>query len=1084
MPQIFISYSHDDRYLAERLAQDLIRDCYEAWIDVDGLIGGDVWQKAIESAIQRAHALLVVVTQGAIDSEWVGREIGIAKEKGTRIVPLVMTRFDDLWKALDRLGLADLQAIDFVALGSERGYAKLLKALPPAPPCGQPQRGIAPPSIQQTVIGSSHVTQIGTVEKYIAAETVDRADIDSLHRAYLAHWFGQPWATVPLADIANRSERVSLLDVYVPLPVDFAIVAKTEKGKIVDWWAQQDEEASKDKLPRGLEPEVDEAQRRMKIRQWAALGVAEAGLQQIVDGVQTRLDGRGESNDREINWYMEAHDAASVQPRMVLVGDPGSGKSSFVRHLTLCMAGEQLRALGETGVPDNASLAALRDWLLGAYTPVYIELRDLVTQAFPPLPEDGASPKFPTVDDFWRYVQSRVLGETLAGYGPELLRRLSAASGEAILLLDGLDEVPDAADDRRRQQVQALIASLVERFSHTRVIVTSRPHAYRVGQWALPGFGRATLRPLYPSRLQELAEALFRVLMPDRAEAESEAFFEALKKVPEDLQRSPLFFTLLAAIWLETPEHDLPQARGALYRRGLDLMLARWTERKGYSLPTASLLNLNGPELRQVLEGVACQVHGLGEAGGDTTEFHRRVLSQAVEDFSEGEVPPAQVWKHLEQRAGILVSGRPEHFRFVHRSFQEHLAACYLSCPEPQRRRPPIAAEDRFANGLAKRVLGKPDLWGNVALLAADELKTSGRHESLWRLLAELVRPLLKEGRTEERAQAAMLALKMAAEQDLIHAGWDEYSPEAGILKGLQAASLSLITDLALPPEQRAEAGRMLGLLGDSRPGVLAPGGMPEIVWCEVPGGPFKMGGDPDAWGAWAGAEFDLGYPFWIAKYPVTYAQYEAFVSAGGYENDACWTPDGLEWRGKKRQPEAYWNDPKWHIPNHPVVGVTWYEAYAFAQWLNNQPGVRPANVPAGYVIRLARECEWEKAARYPDGRFFPWGNEWDPARLNSSEGGIGRTNAVGIFPNGANPAHGAHDLCGNVWEWCLTQWQTEYQSPDKEGNDPGDRALRVLRGGSWGDSQGNARAASRDRLSPVSRYDDGGYRVVCASPI
>ncbi len=92
---------------------------------------------------------------------------------------------------------------------------------------------------------------------------------------------------------------------------------------------------------------------------------------------------------------------------------------------------------------------------------------------------------------------------------------------------------------------------------------------------------------------------------------------------------------------------------------------------------------------------------------------------------------------------------------------------------------------------------------------------------------------------------------------------------------------------------------------------------------------------------------------------------------------------------------------------NHPVVGVTWYEAYAYTQWLDEQRRqgklTLPGEVPAHYVIRLPRECEWEKAARYPDGRLWPWGNTWDPTRLNWEGSEIGRTSAVGIFPNGAN---------------------------------------------------------------------------------
>jgi len=170
---------------------------------------------------------------------------------------------------------------------------------------------------------------------------------------------------------------------------------------------------------------------------------------------------------------------------------------------------------------------------------------------------------------------------------------------------------------------------------------------------------------------------------------------------------------------------------------------------------------------------------------------------------------------------------------------------------------------------------------------------------------------------------------------------------------------------------------------------------------------------------------------------------------------------------------------------------VTWYEAYAFTQWLNEQvpsspallPQVEGGKVPENYVIRLPHECEWEKAARYPDGRLFPWGNEWDPTRLNWQESGIGRTSAVGMFPTGANPAHGAHDLSGNVWEWCLTERASNYESPAAENNDPAGEAWRVLRGGSWLVPVNRCRAAARGGGDPGGWLNHGGFRVVCARP-
>ena len=110
-------------------------------------------------------------------------------------------------------------------------------------------------------------------------------------------------------------------------------------------------------------------------------------------------------------------------------------------------------------------------------------------------------------------------------------------------------------------------------------------------------------------------------------------------------------------------------------------------------------------------------------------------------------------------------------------------------------------------------------------------------------------------------------------------------------------------------------------------------------------------------------------------------------------------------------------------------------------------------------------------------------GNEWDRTKLNSSRS-IDRTTAVGLYPQGNNPAHGASDLSGNVSEWCLTVWQDEYTSPEAEDNDPNGSARRVVRGGSWVYHVIFCRAAARGRSVPVNWYYTGGVRVCLSVPI
>lgn len=295
-----------------------------------------------------------------------------------------------------------------------------------------------------------------------------------------------------------------------------------------------------------------------------------------------------------------------------------------------------------------------------------------------------------------------------------------------------------------------------------------------------------------------------------------------------------------------------------------------------------------------------------------------------------------------------------------------------------------------------------------------------------------------------------------------------------------------------ISPLARAEWGRKLAVIGDTRLGVgLNPVGIPDVVWCEVPAGEFRMGGDPelDVLGiAWEGGVIDIPYTFWIAKYPVTYAQFEAFVR-DGYENQKYWSSAGWRWKGNQAEPRL-WRDPILSLPNHPIVGVTWYEAYAFSNWFNEKlhdSGLENPNLAEEWVVRLPLECEWEKAARYPDGRKYPWGEKYIAGYANIDEtfedavSGpyfLRRSTAVGMYPQGES-ACGALDMCGNVWEWCLSKWKILYEFPEDTNTEGTEH--RGVRGGSWYNSRLFAPAAAHDCQDADLGVNDVGFRLILA---
>jgi formylglycine-generating enzyme required for sulfatase activity len=148
------------------------------------------------------------------------------------------------------------------------------------------------------------------------------------------------------------------------------------------------------------------------------------------------------------------------------------------------------------------------------------------------------------------------------------------------------------------------------------------------------------------------------------------------------------------------------------------------------------------------------------------------------------------------------------------------------------------------------------------------------------------------------------------------------------------------------------------------------------------------------------------------------------------------------------------------------VIGVTWYEAYAFTSWLSAR---------TGESIRLPIEAEWEKAARGTDKRIYPYPGALDAAKGNTSASKIGRTSAAGIFLAGASP-YGALDMSGNVFDWCVTKWRGGYKN--KADNTPEGTDPRVMRGGSWLFGSQFARVSSRSNWFIDYWYVNVGFRL------
>jgi formylglycine-generating enzyme required for sulfatase activity len=435
--------------------------------------------------------------------------------------------------------------------------------------------------------------------------------------------------------------------------------------------------------------------------------------------------------------------------------------------------------------------------------------------------------------------------------------------------------------------------------------------------------------------------------------------------------------------------------------------------------------------------------------------------------------------EYMSERAGLLVERATEEYSFVHLTFQEFFAARYLSSQQgyPQ---------------IGVRLLTEDFSWWYEVYLQSIlyMAQSHGASRSL-----EAIRALCPPAQWNPSLSEDIDLLKLIlAGQAIVEMGLLRIErTEAGkqIVESVRANLVQLIRSGRLSASERAWAGDILGEIGDPRPGfssaLVSDLLVPDIAWCEIPAGPFLMGSseakDANAYDD-EKPQHRVELPSYrIGLYPVTNAQYRLFVEGGGYEDSRYWLEEGWVWRSENRTiaPE-FWDEPMWSSPNRPVVGVNWYEAMAFANWLAAQ-----LDIP----IQLPTEVEWEKAARGDDGRIYPWGDEWDPERVNTQETDIGQTSTVGIFPAGASP-YACLDMSGNVWEWTLSLWGQQgtksdfgYPYDPSDGReDPTAIGARIIRGGSWASSLSKARTAFRGLADPQARNRLIGFRCIRLSAV
>jgi formylglycine-generating enzyme required for sulfatase activity len=756
---------------------------------------------------------------------------------------------------------------------------------------------------------------------------------------------------------------------------------------------------------------------------------------QVYESLTHSIDSVAQNSFRVDTFADLFHVVVVANPRIALIGDPGSGKSTTLGRLAYEYAKNALRA-GEGVVPVFLDLASMASGESFA-SALDRARRDAI--------EDTPIAARPTV------VLIDGLNETSHSTVEQIMAWLREYSAANVIVACRKIDYLDRTLPLRRIDILPLDVGQIHSFiGHFLKDAEDRDNLF----WGLAGaeassvwrwFGANNTHPTFENFWSGNVGQVYSYEVEKKRISELQTAVRRSGRLPGVLEvvRNP--FLLYVAIVSYLTNDRLPDSRSELMRDFIRIMIERggWSGSGVYDQRYVDGKAIDATQAELLLKQLAFEVTRAGFNTGVGSSWLAHFIRERLDDSSSYEQFVADV-----KRSGLLdwTQGSPTVVRFRHQLIQEYFASLRLG--------------EVIAAGADAREFWPSDAWWETTPWDEVVLFLAGTSRDASALISWLapVNP--------------SLAYRCAS------------------APGIQCAS-DVLMSLYRPgpnaracPIARAKWGRLMNEEGDPRPGVvLRQDGLPDIKWLRVPAAKYIVGGDTsllDLGLHVPETEVEITHAFDIAMYPTTYGQFAAFVEHG-YQLDQYWTDGGLEWRGHAKQPRL-WDDPEYNFPNHPIVGVTWYEAVAFTRWLTE---AMYGPVPHWWEVSLPTDAEWEVACRYPDGRRFAWGNVYMPGIANIDETFQGysvgpyflhQTTAVGLYERGRN-ALGAYDMCGNVWEWCLSKWDSPYQPADHISLNGTEH--RVVRGDSWYNSVRFAPAAAHDCLDPDFGVNDTGFRVV-----
>ena len=693
---------------------------------------------------------------------------------------------------------------------------------------------------------------------------------------------------------------------------------------------------------------------------------------------------------------------------ILLRGKAGMGKTTLIKHLA-------------NTITAGSCQNALRDYL-----PVMVFLKDLWLVYNEELKRTKRKLTFePLLEAYLEKIKCPLDLPVISNF---------IQHNRALFMFDGLDEIPEGI----RDDLVELIADFQFENKGNRFLISGRPHG--IAGRPNERFGKylCEIEYLDDQKINEFIRKWFRAVsgkatgLADMTAEDmiSDIVFHEHVSV---FTQNPLLLAAVCVLYLVGKR--IPEQRADLYDRIVENLL--WRRFHDPAEPDKE------NEVREFLMLLAFEMQNKNLKTfevGDGLDVLKKISSQKDnEQVNEYQRRIHRMFDEIEPNCGLFNRLSGGEIEFTHLTFQEFMAAKHI---------------DYMDLGYTKFLVN--DWWAETILLYIGLLSLGRRKRS-----NGVVEEILNTKQEDEKIKLRLWLLGSKALRDFQPSKRDDK------VVALARKKLYYLINSNASLEERFEAGEIVGTLGDLR--------IKADNMALVKGGKFMRGSRVDDADA-----HDIEKPqreiylddFMIGKYPVTNKEFKEFVDDGGYDREVFWAIEGWQWREENEISEPiYWHDRKWNGSNFPVVGISWFEAEAYANWLSER---------TGHQYRLPTEAEWEKAARGTKGFKYPWGEDFDKNSCNSFESGLHRTSPIGIYPK-EKSSYDCFDMAGNVSEWCSDWYDIIYyaNSPDKNPRGPSDGADRVLRGGGWGSSAKGCRSALRPHNDPRFRYSDLGFRIL-----